>query len=61
MSARTQPLARTALLTAVALVAFAGNSLLCRLALGRDTIDPWSFTAIRLGSGALALRAASES
>ena len=38
-----------------ALVAFAANSILCRLALGGDTIDAYSFTAIRLGSGALVL------
>ena len=38
-----------------ALFAFAGNSLLCRFALLERAIDPLSFTAIRLGSGALAL------
>ena len=43
-------------LTLSALVAFAGNSVLCRLALGAGAIDAYSFTAIRLGSGALALR-----
>jgi drug/metabolite transporter (DMT)-like permease len=42
-------------LTVLALVAFAANSVLCRLALGGETIDPWSFTAVRLGSGALML------
>lgn len=42
-------------LTLLALIAFAANSVLCRLALGDDAIDPWSFTAVRLGSGALAL------
>lgn len=46
---------RTAVLTALALVAFAGNSILCRLALGAHLIDPAGFTAVRLGSGALAL------
>ena len=45
----------TFVLTAVALVAFAANSVLCRLALGGEAIDPWSFTAVRLGTGALAL------
>ena len=45
----------TLLLTAFTLVAFAANSLLCRLALGAGLIDPLSFTALRLGSGALAL------
>jgi drug/metabolite transporter (DMT)-like permease len=47
--------ARLALLTAITLVAFAANSVLCRMALGPDLIDPVSFTAIRLGSGVLAL------
>ena len=47
--------ARLALTTAAALVAFAANSLLCRAALGAGAIDAWSFTALRLGSGALAL------
>ena len=46
---------RTLLLTAIAMAAFAGNSLLCRLALKHTAIDPASFTAIRLVSGALAL------
>ena len=43
------------LLTAFTLVAFAANSLLCRMALDEDLIDPLSFTAIRLVSGALVL------
>jgi drug/metabolite transporter (DMT)-like permease len=43
------------LLTALTLVAFAANSLLCRMALGGNLIDPASFTALRLVSGALAL------
>lgn len=43
------------LMTGLTMVAFAANSLLCRLALGDEAIDPASFTAIRLGSGALAL------
>jgi len=44
-----------AFITAFTLIAFAANSLLCRLALGGHRIDPVSFTAIRLVSGALAL------
>jgi drug/metabolite transporter (DMT)-like permease len=36
-------------------VGFAGNSLLCRLALGAGAIDPAAFTLVRLSSGALAL------
>ncbi len=50
-------MARTALLTTLAMLAFAGNSLLCRLALRDTGIDAASFTAIRLGSGALILAA----
>lgn len=48
---------RTALAgtTALALVAFAANSLLCRFALAEGGTDPASFTAIRLGAGALVL------
>lgn len=42
-------------LTAVALVAFALNSVLCRLALEPRLIDAGSFTALRLASGAIAL------
>lgn len=45
----------TALLTGLALAAFAGNSVLCRMALRDAAIDPWSFTALRLASGALLL------
>ena len=47
--------ARTLLLTALAMVAFAGNSLLCRAALRDSQIDPASFTALRLFAGALVL------
>jgi drug/metabolite transporter (DMT)-like permease len=46
---------RIALLTALAMLAFAGNSLLCRIALRDSDLDPASFTAIRLISGALVL------
>jgi drug/metabolite transporter (DMT)-like permease len=46
---------RTALLTSFAMLAFASNSLLCRVALRDTTIDAASFTAIRLASGALIL------
>ena len=41
--------------TALALTAFAANSLLCRLALGGQVIDAVSFTSIRLMSGAAML------
>lgn len=53
MTAITLP--RLALFTGLALVAFAANSVLCRLALGSGAIDAASFTAIRLVSGALTL------
>lgn len=43
------------LLTTLTLIAFAGNSVLCRLALATDDIDPASFTIIRLVSGAVVL------
>lgn len=47
--------ARLVLLTVLAMVAFAGNSLLCRVALKDTGIDAASFTALRLLSGALTL------
>jgi len=50
---------RTVALTAVTLCAFAGNSLLCRLALAPPaapaSIDALSFTALRIASGAAVL------
>ncbi|MBS99706.1 MAG: EamA family transporter [Oceanospirillaceae bacterium] len=49
------PFTRVVLLTTIAMVAFAGNSLLCRVALRETTIDPAAFTLIRLVSGALML------
>lgn len=48
-------LLKTSLLTGSALIAFAANSVLCRLALGNGAIDASSFTVIRLLSGAIAL------
>ncbi|HET6719260.1 MAG TPA: DMT family transporter [Rhodocyclaceae bacterium] len=45
----------TLALTLLAMIAFAGNSLLCRLALKDTGIDAASFTAIRLLSGAIVL------
>ncbi|WP_349568353.1 EamA family transporter [Azotobacter salinestris] len=47
--------ARTLLLTALAMLAFAGNSLLCRLALRDTDIDAASFTGMRILAGALTL------
>ena len=46
---------RTALLISLAMLAFASNSLLCRIALRDTAIDAATFTAIRLASGALIL------
>ncbi len=43
------------LLTAVAMLAFAANSLLCRLALGQELIDAASFTTVRVTAGAVTL------
>ena len=42
-------------LTVFAMVAFASNSILCRLALRGEEVDAAGFTALRLGSGALVL------
>jgi drug/metabolite transporter (DMT)-like permease len=47
--------ARTALCAALALAGFAANSLLCRAALRGGAIDAWSFTTVRMASGALVL------
>ncbi len=46
---------RVASLTILALIAFAGNSVLCRLALADGSIDAASFSTVRLVSGAIAL------
>ncbi len=43
---------RLALLTLCVLIAFAGNSVLARLALAGGDIGPWSFSLIRFVSGA---------
>lgn len=45
----------TALLTVLALLAFAANSIFGRLALGALSIDPASYTAVRLATGATSL------
>jgi hypothetical protein len=52
------PRARVFTLTVLAMLAFAGNSLLCRIALDDTSIDPASFTAARLISAAPPLGAA---
>jgi drug/metabolite transporter (DMT)-like permease len=46
---------RIFLLTVAAMVCFAANSLLCRLALKQTKIDPVSFTSIRIVAGAVVL------
>jgi drug/metabolite transporter (DMT)-like permease len=48
-------LTRLSCLTLMAMTAFAGNSLLCRLALKQTAIDAATFTLVRIVSGALAL------
>lgn len=45
----------TVVLTFVAMLAFAANSLLCRLALGQELIDAASFATVRVVSGAAML------
>ncbi len=47
--------ARVTVLTSLAMIAFAGNSLLCRAALKHTSIDAASFATIRLISGAMML------
>lgn len=49
------PSMRVLACTFFAMAAFAGNSLLCRLALRDTGIDPASFTSIRITSGAVCL------
>ena len=46
---------QTAIYTILALIAFAANSVLCRVALRNGAIDPASFSTIRFASGALTL------
>jgi len=46
---------RLAMATSLAMIAFAGNSLLCRIALKQTHIDAATFTTVRIVSGALAL------
>ena len=45
----------TLTLTALAMAAFAANSILCRAALARGSVDPASFTLVRIVSGAAML------
>lgn len=55
MMMQTEVGASSALAASGALVAFAANSVLCRMALGAGLIDAGSFTSVRLLSGAAAL------
>ena len=55
MDADKNSAVKTLFFTTCALIAFAGNSVLCRLALGNETIDAASFTIIRLVSGVITL------
>ena len=47
--------ARILILTVLAMIAFASNSLLCRAALKQTAIDPATFTFVRIFSGAVML------
>ena len=55
MAVINSSLLKTIILTGLALIAFAANSVLCRLALGNNAIDASSFTIIRLLSGTIIL------
>jgi hypothetical protein len=48
-------IARLAIITSIAMIAFAGNSLLCRVALSTTGIDAASFTTVRVVSGTITL------
>ena len=50
-----QRVLKTITCTALALIAFAANSVLCRMALGAEAIDASGFTIVRLAAGALTL------
>ncbi|MGB1799369.1 MAG: DMT family transporter [Gammaproteobacteria bacterium] len=56
MDSVNNSLIKTVLFTGLALIAFAANSVLCRLALGEEMIDASSFTAIRLLAGIIVLQ-----
>lgn len=49
------PYSRLIILTVITMLAFAGNTLFCRMALKLTSIDAASFTTIRLASGAVTL------
>lgn len=54
-ASQVMPTIRLVFLTVLTMIAFAGNSLLCRVALKHTNLDAASFTAIRLISGAIVL------
>lgn len=54
-AAASRPGAKAIALTAAAMMAFAANSILCRLALAHGSIDPASFTLVRIGAGVATL------
>ncbi|WP_405233155.1 DMT family transporter [Lentisalinibacter salinarum] len=54
-TSRSPGVLTTVALTAVAMIAFAANSILCRMALGPGLIDPASFASVRVASGAAML------
>jgi drug/metabolite transporter (DMT)-like permease len=54
-SASRSATVRTLLLTLVAVIAFAANSVLCRLALGTGLLDAASFATVRVIAGAIVL------
>ena len=53
--AREERLTQTVVYATLALLAFAANSVLCRLALREATIDPATFSSVRVVSGAAML------
>ena len=55
MAKLKQQLSHPVALTSIAMLAFAANSLLCRMALEHQLIDAASFTAIRISAGAITL------
>lgn len=55
ISKESNSVIKTTVFTTLALIAFAANSVLCRLALGEGAIDASSFTIIRLLSGVVVL------
>src|SRR5688572_31131533 len=51
------PSVKVAVLTAIAMLAFAANSVLARLAFATANAEPLSYTGVRLAAGAIALAA----